>query len=232
MDEIKVIAFDIDGTLYPELRLHVRMFGHFLLHMRFFYHFVRIRQMLRRTAPLPDLFHYQAILMSERIHTTTPEAEKMLQDIVYDGLAKYFLTIKPFKGVYETIKTLHESGYRIALLSDFPPEQKGNLWGIIPFCEKLLSSEKIGALKPSKYPFGILAQEMKVKPSQVLYVGNSIRCDVKGAKAAGMKTAYFEPFWRRLLHLHVKEADVSFRNYREFLRKVQGNETDKGISKK
>ena len=111
---------------------------------------------------------------------------------------------------------MRAAGYRLALLSDFPPEQKGDVWGLIPYCELVLGSEKIGALKPSKYPFGVMAQALGVEFSQILYVGNSIRYDVKGAKNAGMKTAYLLSGWRKFFNKKLPEADISFANYRQF----------------
>ncbi len=220
IDGIKVIAFDIDGTLYPEYRLNCRIIWHFLSHGRIFLHFGLVRKQMRRVAPLPDFFHYQAILMSERLRCTTPEAKKILDDTAYKGLAKYFDSIKPFKYVKETFIKLKAAGYRIALLSDFPPEQKGELWGLKPYCEKVFSTEKIGALKPSKYPFGIMSMELGVKPEEILYVGNNAKYDIIGGKKAGMRTAYLEPLWRSLFGCHLKEADISFRNYRQFQKLV------------
>ena len=200
IEGIKVIAFDIDGTLYPAYRLNVRIVRHFFANALHFLHFGLIRRQLRRTAPLGDLFEYQARLLGERIKMSSGEAMKLLDDMAYTGLAKYFKTIKPFKDVPETFAKLKEAGYRLALLSDFPPEQKGDLWGLKPYCEKILSTEKIGALKPE----------------EILYVGNSVKYDIYGAKNAGMKTAYLEPLWRRVLHRPLKAADISFGNYRQF----------------
>lgn len=217
MNDIKVIAFDIDGTLYPLYRLYIRMMWYFVRHVKFFYYFGRVRKTLRRSAPLPDLYHYQAILLSEHLHCTTPEAKKLLDETVYLGLRKYFLKIKPYKNIEETFKKLKEAGYRIALLSDFPPEQKGNLWGLIPYCDVLLSSEKLGALKPSKYAFGLLANSLNVPLENILYVGDQAKYDIWGAKNAGMRAAYKEPLWRSILHRPNKTADFSFRNYRQFM---------------
>lgn len=216
IDGIKVIAFDIDGTLYPQYRLHVRMIWHFITHCRVFFHWGIVRRQMRRVAPLPDFFRYQAILLSERLGCTTNEAMRVLDETAYSGLARFFKTIRPFKNVNETFEKLKAAGYRLAILSDFPPEQKGDLWGLIPYCDKILSSEKIGALKPSKYPFGIMARELGISPGEILYVGNSAKYDVKGAKNAGMKTAYLEPLWRRIFRRHLKDADISFGNYRQF----------------
>ncbi len=216
IEGIKVIAFDIDGTLYPAYRLNVRIIGHFFSYAREFLHFGLVRRQLRKTAPLPNLFEYQARLLAKRLKVDSETAQKILDDMAYAGLAKYFKNIKTYEDVYETFEKLKKAGYRLALLSDFPPEQKGELWGLKPFCDKILSTEKIGALKPSKYPFGVLAMELGVKPQEILYVGNSAKYDVLGAKNAGMKTAYLEPLWRRLFHKPLREADISFSNYRQF----------------
>lgn len=215
IEGIKVIAFDIDGTLYPSYRLNIRIIGHFITHATQFLHFGLVRRQLRRTAPLSNLFEYQARLLAKRMKVDLDEAKIILDKMAYAGLEKYFKDIKPFKYVVETFAKLKEAGYRLALLSDFPPEQKGELWGLKPYCDKILSTEKIGALKPSKYPFGILAMELGVKPQEILYVGNSAKYDIVGAKAAGMKTAYLEPVWRRIFKKPLKEADLSFKDYRQ-----------------
>lgn len=214
--DIKVIAFDIDGTLYPQRRFYTKIFFHFWKNVRFFYHFGRVRKALRRSAPLPDLFRYQAILLSERMHCTTPEAEAKLNKVIYNAFPKYFKKVKPYKNVKETFEKLKEAGYKIAILSDFPPEQKGDLWGILPYCDYVFGAEKIGALKPSKYSYGIMAKEMGVPFQNILYVGNSKKYDIEGSKAAGMKAAYLLPLWRRIFNLKLKEADISFKNYRQF----------------
>lgn len=216
IDGIKAVVFDIDGTLYPQFRLNIRIVFHFLRHVKVFYHFARVRSQLRRTAPLPNLFRYQAVLMSERMKCSTEQAAEVLDDIAYTGLKKYFTNIKPFKNVKDAFANLKAAGYKIAVLSDFPPEQKGEMWGLKPYCEKILSAEKIGALKPSKYTFGILAMQLGLEPQEIMYVGNHAKYDIVGAKNAGMKTAYLEPLWRRIFRAHLKEADVSFKNYRHF----------------
>ena len=215
LEGISVIAFDIDGTLYPSWRLYLRVVPHFIRHLRFFLHYNKVRRQLHRTAPLADFYEYQGRLLAEELGCTVETAKEKIRGNVYDGLKKYFKHLKPFKGMAETIRALKAAGYRIAILSDFPPSQKGDMWGIIPECELILGSEDIGALKPSKYPFGVMLQLLDVKPGQVLYVGNSRRCDVGGANAAGMKSAYLLPLWRRILRRPLAEADISFGTYRQ-----------------
>ena len=97
LNDVKVIAFDIDGTFYPQERFFAKIFFHFWKNVVVFYHFGRVRKALRRCAPLPDLYRYQAILLSERMKCTTPEAEKMLNSVIYGVFPKYFKNVKPFK---------------------------------------------------------------------------------------------------------------------------------------
>lgn len=215
LENISVIAFDIDGTLYPSYRLYIKIIPYFLRNLSFFRHYNRVRKILHRTAPLPDFFEYQARLLAEETGCSVDEAKKNIKEIVYDGLKPYLERTKPFSHVRETIKAFKDAGYKIAILSDFPPEQKGSLWNILEYCDLVLGSESIGALKPSKYPFGILARAIGVNESDILYVGNSVKYDIMGAGNAGMKTAYKLPFWRTFLHRPLKIADINFSNYRQ-----------------
>ena len=220
LGEIKAVAFDIDGTLYPSFSLYIRIIPYIIRHFRFYIHYNRVRRIMHRTAPLPDFYEYQGRLMAEELGCSSLRARAMIKLIAYDGLRPYFEKIKPFKHVNETFKTLHEKGYKIALLSDFPPDQKGEIWGLIPYCDLILGSEEIGALKPSKYPFGVMAMALELEPHQILYVGNSVHFDVRGANNAGMKSAVIASPLKRIFSKKIKEADISFSNYRQFLNSV------------
>lgn len=220
LGKIKAVAFDIDGTLYPSFSLYVRLLPYIIRHIRFYYHFNRVRKIMHRTAPLPDFYEYQGRLMAEEMGISSARARAMIKLIAYDGLKPYFNKIKPFKYVQETFVKLHEKGYKIALLSDFPPSQKNEMWGLIPYCDLILGSEAIGALKPSKYPFGVMAMALELEREEILYVGNSVRFDVRGANNAGMKSAVIAPRLKRFFSKKIKEADISFSNYRQFLKYV------------
>lgn len=217
LEDIKAVAFDIDGTLYPASSLNIRLIPYVIKHLRFYLHYYRVRKIMHRTAPLSDFYEYQARLLAEELECSNSEAKKKIQDIVYDGLKDYFKKIKPFKFVHETFQILKDKGYKIALLSDFPPEQKGDVWGLASFCDLIVGSEQIGALKPSKYSFGVLSLELGLEPNQILYVGNSIKYDLIGAKNAGMKTAIIASKLREIFNKQLRQADIIFSNYRQFM---------------
>ncbi|OJF76712.1 MAG: haloacid dehalogenase [Treponema sp. CETP13] len=215
MKEIKAVAFDIDGTLYPDYKLNFLVIPHFLAHIYFFICYDIVRHQLRKHAQLQDLLVFQSQLLAKKLHTTPKRAYEKTNEIIYKGLRPYFKIIKPFKYVTETFDAFKEAGLKLGVLSDFPTEQKGDIWGLAQKCDVVIGTEEIGALKPSRYTFGVFAEKLGCKPQEVLYVGNSKKNDIKGAKAAGMKTAFVMSPWRRLIHKKLSIADISFSSYRQ-----------------
>ena len=212
---IKAVAFDIDGTLYRAWKLNVRMSFYFLCHGVFFLKYGLVRNIMHKTAATPDFIKIQSEHMAKKLKCTPEEAEEQLNTVIYKGLEKYFKRIKPCKGSIELIKKLKEAGYKIALLSDFPPEQKGDIWGIKDICDVVLSSEEAGALKPDSTPFIALAKQLDLEPEQILYVGNNHKYDIVGSKNVGMKAA-----WLILPHSgwfgkKSKMADITFWRYKQ-----------------
>lgn len=215
LEGIKAVAFDIDGTLYSDMALYVRIVPYFLSHLSFYTKFNKVRKILHRTAPLADFYEYQARLLADMLHVSSQEAKAMIQQISYDGMKHYFKKIRTYPYVFECIKRMKESGLKIGILSDFPPDQKGDIWGIRDLCDVCIGSEESGALKPSLYPYGILAMKLGVKPEEILYVGNSLKYDVRGSKNAGMKSAYLLKGIKKIFNIKEKESDISFKNYRQ-----------------
>lgn len=224
LSQIKAVAFDIDGTLYRSWRFFLRMTPHFLVHMYFFAQYGLARKALRRNAITEDFDNAQVAEMAKRLHCTPEEAKALLDKIVYKGLCKYFEKIPPCSGVVNFISDLKNKGYKIGILSDFPPEQKGNIWGIKALCDVCLGAEKAGALKPSPIPFKKLAELFGLKPEEILYVGNSHKYDVVGASTAGMKTAWIKTNTSKLFGKKSDIADITFVHYNE-LHKIIENST-------
>ncbi|MDR1748682.1 MAG: HAD family hydrolase [Spirochaetaceae bacterium] len=214
-ESISAVAFDIDGTLYANWRLYIRIFPYFLANLRFYLHYSAVRRILHRTAPLSDFHTYQTILLADRMNISHEKAREMITRKVYEKLTVYFRKVKAYPDVRETFLRFRDAGLKLAILSDFPPEQKGDIWGVRELCDVVLGTEECGALKPSVYPFGIMARKLGIPPERILYVGNSINSDIRGAQGAGMKTAYIMPFWQRLFGFTSKQADISFGTYRQ-----------------
>ena len=228
--DIDAIAFDIDGTLYPAWKLTLRIIPFFICNARFLNAFRKTRRILPPHSisdpdkVLPNFFELQSELLAAYLNITFDEAQSFLENKIYQGWKKTFLHIKPYPFAREAIERLKAAGFKIGILSDFPPEQKGNVWDILPFCDAAINSEAEGALKPSHIPFRRLAQALGTSCDRILYVGNSKPYDVAGAAAVGMKTAYIAnpvvSAWLSVLGKSEPHADISFSNYRQFLNYV------------
>jgi putative hydrolase of the HAD superfamily len=223
---IDAIAFDIDGTLYPNWAFY-RLLGPFIArHARFLTEFGKVREEVRiwqRENPgvaHPDFLGWQAELLGARLGVGADEARYLLDSLVYEGWKPLFARVKPFPRILECFTRMREAGLKVGILSDFLPSQKGDIWGLAALSDVVLGSEETGALKPSSVPFLALASRLGVEPARILYVGNSVRSDVEGASACGMKTACIVNPIASFFGRKVPGADISFSSYRQLTRIV------------
>lgn len=218
---IEAVAFDIDGTLYPEWEFYILVFPFVLTHFSLMNAFRKVRSDIREyqiqhpDEKQEDFFEFQAKLLSLRLRKDKDTLKQELKFSIYDGWKSLFSKIKPHKYAIEVVKKLKERNFKIALLSDFLTEQKGDVWGILPYCDIAISSENVGALKPSRFPFMALSEELNIPCEKILYVGNNIKYDAKGAKSVGMKTALIRSRW--LLKPKSDDVDIFFSDYRQLL---------------
>ncbi len=229
-NNVSAIAFDIDGTLYPSWRFYIKVFPFFIKHFKLMKAFNKTRKEIRVwQANNPDkinedFFTFQAKIFSGFINEDAEYLKKFVEEEVYKGWQEIFHAIKPYSNAKNVIEELKKQGLKIAVLSDFVPEQKQDIWGILPLCDLALASERMGVLKPSKFVFENLAESLDTKAEEILYVGNNFRYDVLGAKQIGMKTAYISNPISLAIHKFFKrnknkKADIYFSNYNEFLSK-------------
>ena len=220
---LKAVAFDLDGTLYPNYRLYSRVLPSFLLNPFFYGAFMEARRRLHSdhndsSEQGTSFYDRQASVMAELLGKTMEQTRLKLERLVYRGWEKYFTGIKIFPRLKETLFALKEAGFRLAVLSDLPPVQKLSLLGLEGFFDVVLSSEETGALKPSGVPFNVLARELNLEPGEILYIGNSLRFDIKGAKSAGMKAALIRRSVFSTGYVpgrSINTADFIFRDYRQ-----------------
>jgi putative hydrolase of the HAD superfamily len=215
------VAFDLDGTLYPSYRLYAMAARTMIPKARRLATFNSVRCAMRalgsdpnyRSSPPADgaaFRRFQAQMAASRLGIAPLEAAEMIERDYYRGVEELFVSVKPFGGLAAALDGLAAGGQRLALLSDLPPARKLELLGLAERFEAALCSEDSGFLKPAREPFAMLLSRLELSPERVLYVGNSPRIDVAGAKAAGMSAAIVS--WR-----HVPSADLSFHRWRDLV---------------
>lgn len=239
---IRGVGFDLDGTVYANYKLNARLIPFAVKETRFLRAFGKTRRELHARAkageaaaePGRAFYRVQAALLAGILNQKKPGSaepaaveEKIAQNM-YGAWEEQFARFKGFKGVRETIESFRAAGLKTGLLSDFPPRRKLELLGLLGeprLFDVILCTEELGALKPHPMPFRKLAEDMGLKPEEMLFVGNSPAYDVMGASAAGMSTALIR---RGFLSTGpykgegVKRAGFVFSNYRQLQKYVLG----------
>ena len=200
LEVFDAVGFDIDGTLYPEIVMYLCGLPAFLRDPLLMSAFGKMRRQIRAIQEAEDsqsdFMELQArqVLLRLGRETDARSVERMRDRItghIYRMWEKSFSLIRPYKGVRNLFRLLHESGVPIALLTDFPPGVKPRALGVEQYADHILCAEDTGRLKPDTAPFRAMAQSLGVEDfSRILYVGNSYDKDIIGAKAAGMQTAF------------------------------------------
>jgi putative hydrolase of the HAD superfamily len=210
------VAFDLDGTLYPNYRLNIRLLPFLCGHWPLVAALGRARKIIRHdqelspSAVLSDFHIHQAQLVANLLHARPEKIKEKIDRLVYRNWERHFDKIKLFPHVREVLDDLRAAGLKLGLLSDFPPFIKLKNLGLDNFWDVVLCSEDTGAIKPALQPFQKLLDALKCPPEQILYVGNSRRYDVVGARRAGMKAAL-----RTRAHKGYKLANFTFHDYRQ-----------------
>jgi len=218
---IEGIAFDLDGTLYPNYRLNIRLVPFILKEWRLLAAFGKARNVIRKEQEdnpsllYGNFYEHQAAVTAGILSVPAEPLKEKIDRLIYKGWEPMFKNIKLFKKAQETLAAFRKAGYKTGLLSDFPPETKLEYLGIADGWDAVMSSEQCGALKPHPQSFKDLAAAMGLPTEKIIYVGNSHSYDVAGAKGAGMKTAWIKSPLKPGCGGKEPKPDFSFHNYRQ-----------------
>jgi putative hydrolase of the HAD superfamily len=77
----------------------------------------------------------------------------------------------------------------------------------------IIDSDVVGVAKPDPTIFDFALPSLGLDPSDVIYVGDSVKYDVRSAEAAGMMPLHFDPFFlcRETDHLHIVQVADTLR---------------------
>ena len=124
---------------------------------------------------------------------------KMEGRVDYKKLARGILAYRsakashlvPYPGVRKTLLALKQKGLQLCIVTDAPRlEAWLRLAGmnLEDFFDHVVTFDDTGKLKPHKEPFEQALMLMKLKPSQVMMVGDNCDRDMAGARSLGITT--------------------------------------------
>jgi len=126
---------------------------------------------------------HQTRLMAAELGATGPASE---------GAAAFFIA-QADRHLAEAATTLrrHASVFRFGLVSNFPATLQGILQaaGLDELFGAVVISDVEGVRKPDKAIFALALARLGALPAEAAMIGDSLRNDVQGAKAAGLARA-------------------------------------------
>jgi putative hydrolase of the HAD superfamily len=187
---LKAVAFDVDGTLYPNASMYLRSLISMFPHWRLFKALEKARISLRKTPDTSRDFHsVQGTAVGAILGISGEEARARIEEVVYTRWYDVFTSLRPYRGLAACLEKFRSLGLKLGVLSDFPIRRRLDDLGLGRW-DCAFSTEETGHLKPNPRAFLLLSERLELPPSDILYVGNSYRYDVLGAHAAGMPCAH------------------------------------------
>jgi len=100
--------------------------------------------------------------------------------------------IKLFPEVTETIAKLRKAGLQIAVCSNLAADYVSAVRRLLPPMDAYVMSCEVGAVKPEPAIFHALCDGLRLAPGEVLFVGDSARCDVDGPRRFGLAAVHLQ----------------------------------------
>lgn len=122
------------------------------------------------------------------------EISPQMQEEIYFSFARAS-SRKLYDGIRELLASLRARGIITGVLTN-NDERMIQLFDELelqPLFDHLLPTTTLGWKKPSINCFRVVEQRIGCSPSEILYIGDSLEHDVRGAQNAGWHTLWFNP---------------------------------------
>ncbi|KAB2329076.1 pyrophosphatase PpaX [Cytobacillus depressus] len=177
--QVNTILFDLDGTLIDTNDLIISSF----LHVLGSYYPNRYKR--------EDIYPFMGPTLRETFESINPEkVEEMIEAYRDFNITNHDLLVTEFPGVFETIRTLKESGYKIGIVTTkmMKTVKMGlALTNLDQFFDVVVALDHVKNPKPDPEPILKALEQLGSKPEEALMVGDNSH-DILGGKNAGTKT--------------------------------------------
>lgn len=192
--DIRLVAFDVDGTLYRQRPLRLRMAADLLGHALRERSLVGLRVLSRYRRIRERLGHEEAAGFEPVLLAETAAAASVPEDLVRAIVAEWIdrrplahLARCRYAGLVELFAALRRRGKSIGILSDYPAPAKLEALGLAADHVVSAGDEGVGILKP--HPRGLLAliERAGATPGTTVLIGDRTDRDGLAARRAGAR---------------------------------------------
>ena len=178
-NKIDTVLFDLDGTLIDTNELIISSFLH------------TMESYFPGQYQREDVLPFLGPTLQESFEPLNPTRyEEMITTYRTFNLANHDLLVKRFEGVYETVRTLKENNFHLAIVTTkrLDVAQMGlKLTGLDEYFDVVVALDHVEKTKPDPEPLLKALELLNSSPERAMMVGDNYH-DILGGKNAGTKT--------------------------------------------
>ncbi len=191
---IKLVVFDVDGTLYNQHAMQLYMMRDLMVHTIAtcslkVLSVLRIYRRIRERMGGEEIGNFEAVLVAETAKAVGC-TEAIVRNIVADWMEKKplpYLARCMYQGLPDLFAGLKRNGKTVAILSDYPAQEKLAAMGLAADYVICSGDKEVGYLKPHPRGFERLLQAANVEADQAVLIGNRPERDGLAALRVGAK---------------------------------------------
>lgn len=178
--KLTTALFDLDGTLINTNELIINSFLHTL------------EKFYPKQYQREDVLPFMGPSLKDTFSSIDPgRVDEMIHEYRTYNLAQHDLLVTEFEGVYETIQTLHQSDFKIGIVTTKLHDvvEKGlKLSKLDRFFDVVVALDHVTKAKPDPEPVFKALQQLGSNPAEAIMVGDNYH-DILAGKNAGTQTA-------------------------------------------
>jgi len=190
LKEIKVVSWDVDGTLYDSRALRpavARRIAGALASGRW------------KSARLAGKALREHKATDRRVRTSGGEVDAealafwngpLWSAFMDDFMLPALKELGPRPGLVKLLSDIASSGRAQVVVSDFDAERKLQALGVAPFFPRVFSGTRLGVLKPHPRVMSSVLAQLGVAGGAVVHVGDRLDTDDAAARGAGMASVH------------------------------------------
>jgi FMN phosphatase YigB (HAD superfamily) len=190
--DIRLVAFDVDGTLYSQGSLRLRMARDMVIDtvakrdlntIKVVSAYRRIRERLAAE----EVVDFECVLMAEtaKAASTSPERVRAIVSEWIETRPLRYLRSSLFSGVPQLFAGLQRAGKKIGVFSDYPAREKLAAMGLA--VHHVVAAGDVGLLKPHARGLQSLMAAANATARETLFIGDRADRDGVAGQRAGVR---------------------------------------------
>ncbi len=193
--KIKVVIFDVDGTLYDQRKLRMYMLmnllGYYIMKPQRLQELKILKDFRREREKHAfdtenDIENGQYRWGAQASGVSPEKVRSVVEKWIFSIPLKY-IPYCSFPSILEFFNNLHKHGIATAIFSDYPAKKKVDVLGLNPDCIVCSTDRNVDRLKPDPRGLFVIVETLGVSVEECLFIGDRDDHDGECARKAGMQ---------------------------------------------